>query len=87
MAAKTAAEKKAAAEAKAAAEKKAAAEAKSYKVTTKLDTFAGVVCGVQFNKGMAIVRADTVPDWMGRSYHQVARMMEKDFGYEVEPEF
>jgi len=54
-----------------------------YLITVPKDTYNGKTLGVKFNDGKAVVDEYTVPKNLGRSVDEVARLMKRDFGFEV----
>lgn len=54
-------------------------------VQTKNALFEGKTLGVKFERGRALVDDVTVDPKLGRSKDEVATLMKRDFGYEVEP--
>jgi len=54
-----------------------------YLVTAPKDTYDGKTLGVKFQDGKAVVDEYTVPKLLGRSPDEVARLMKRDFGFEV----
>lgn len=54
-----------------------------YLVTAPIDTYSGKTLGIKFNDGKAVVDEYTVPKNLGRSPDEVARLMKRDFGFEV----
>lgn len=55
-----------------------------YIVHTPNENFSGKVAGIQFNKGKAVVDNETLDESLGLDADQIAKMLEKDFGYTVE---
>jgi hypothetical protein len=53
--------------------------------TPKNPQFSGKTCGVVFRNGRAFVSKHTIDPLLGWSVEEVARKMEQDFGYVVEP--
>lgn len=55
-----------------------------YLVTTKSETYNGKTLGIKFQDGKAVVDEYTVPKNLGRKPDEVARLMKRDFGLEVQ---
>ncbi len=53
--------------------------------TIKNPNYRGKTLGVSFSKGMAYLSPQTIDPKLGHSIEEVARLMQRDFGYEVEP--
>ncbi len=53
--------------------------------TVKNPNFRGKTLGVSFSNGMAYLSPQTIDPNVGYTIEEVARLMQRDFGYEVEP--
>ncbi len=52
--------------------------------TPKNPEYSGKAFGVQFNAGKAVVSKETVSGYIGLDFHEVARRLHEDFGYDVQ---
>jgi hypothetical protein len=56
-----------------------------YIVTTPSNSYNGKTCGVLFRAGRAFVSPHTIDENLGLTADEIARKLQEDFGYKVEP--